>query len=99
LPSSGVPLLFCSPVRRSRRRPRLSLPCAFISGVAMARLKHASPLLALVGSVLAADKLAGTFKIIGDAGVGAMLTIQATPHTVFIVDKTEKNALQVSGHS
>ncbi|KAK1749675.1 glyoxal oxidase [Echria macrotheca] len=65
----------------------------------MARLKHASPLLALVGSVLAADKLAGTFKIIGDAGVGAMLTIQATPNTVFIVDKTEKNALQVGGHS
>lgn len=66
----------------------------------MARLKQGSSRLALLGSVLvAAEKLAGTFKIIGDAGVGAMLTIQATPHTVFIVDKTQKNALQVGGHS
>jgi hypothetical protein len=66
---------------------------------AMARLKHASSLLPLLCSVLAAEKLAGTFKIIGDAGVGAMLTIQATPNTVFIIDKTQKNALQVGGHS
>jgi len=62
----------------------------------MARLKDGIPLFALIGSVLAT---AGTFKIIGDAGVGAMFTVQATPNTVFIVDKTQKNALQVAGHS
>ncbi|KAK5654267.1 hypothetical protein OQA88_7443 [Cercophora sp. LCS_1] len=68
----------------------------------MGRRKHASrfSLLALAGSALAAnEKLAGQFKIIGDAGVGAMLTIQATPNTVFIIDKTQKNALQIAGHS
>ena len=65
----------------------------------MARITRASPLLALLGSVLAAQNIAGTFQIIGDSGVGAMLTVQATPNTVFIVDKTEKNVLQVAGHS
>jgi hypothetical protein len=65
----------------------------------MTRVKGASALLALVGSVLATEKMAGKFSIIGEAGVGAMLTVQATPNTVFIVDKTQKNALQVGGHS
>ncbi|KAK0648097.1 glyoxal oxidase N-terminus-domain-containing protein [Cercophora newfieldiana] len=60
------------------------------------------PLAALLGSAavtaVAAENLAGTFKIIGSAGVGAMLTVQATPNTVFIVDKAENNALHVAGH-
>jgi hypothetical protein len=67
--------------------------------VTMARNVAASSLFALLGSVLAAENLGGTFKIIGDSGVGAMLTVQATPNTVFIVDKTQKNALQIAGHS
>lgn len=66
----------------------------------MARLKDASSLLAFLGSALVAgEELGGTFKIIGDSGVGAMHTVQATPNTVFIVDKTQKNALQIGGHS
>ncbi|KAK1831586.1 glyoxal oxidase [Podospora conica] len=70
----------------------------------MPRVMGASALLALLGagSALAAakpEKMAGKFTIIGNAGVGAMLTVQATPNTVFIVDKTEKNALQIAGHS
>ena len=67
----------------------------------MARIRGAPQLLALLGSVsvLATENVAGTFKIIGDAGVGAMLTVQATPNTVFIVDKAQHNVLQVGGHS
>ncbi|KAK3349690.1 copper radical oxidase [Lasiosphaeria hispida] len=65
----------------------------------MTRIKGAYSLLALLGSVLATQELAGKFKIIGDSGVGAMLTVQATPNTVFIIDKTQKNELQVGGHS
>ncbi|KAK4451120.1 copper radical oxidase [Podospora aff. communis PSN243] len=65
----------------------------------MARTKRAAPLLALLGSArAAAEGVAGTFKIIGDAGVGAMLTVQATPNTVFIVDKAENNGLHIAGH-
>jgi hypothetical protein len=56
-------------------------------------------LLALLGSVQAAKNIAGTFEIIGNSGVSAMLTVQVTPNTVFVVDKTEINTLQVAGHS
>lgn len=65
----------------------------------MGRITRAYTFLALLSSVLAGENKAGTFEIIGHSGVSAMLTIQATPNTVFIVDKTELNELQVAGHS
>jgi len=57
------------------------------------------PLLSTLLQTTSAAVVPGGFEIIGESGVSALLVSHSTPNTVYIVDKTEANELQVNGHA
>jgi hypothetical protein len=39
-----------------------------------------------------------TFEVVGDSGVSAQQLFLGMPNQVFVVDKTERNPMQIAGH-
>lgn len=56
-------------------------------------------LLSLLSPAVLAAPAGGSFEIIGNSGVSALLISHSSPDVVYVVDKTEDNALRVGGHA